>query len=262
MTNTNDSLSYSHPVCACHYSDEFFDADVPMYLEHAQRSGSPILELGSGAGRLLIPLAQAGFRVVGLDLYAPMLKAAGEKIAKLDGIARRRIGLIQADMSHFSLKRCFNMAYISANTMFHLSRQKQRECLKCVRDALRPGGQILIDCESPSSIATASECIGMLSRCDDYSENASGRVASVRSWIIDVDLAERLMYTRTEITEKSCDRDVKKRTYNYTLHWFDKDELERLLAECGFRRTHIYGDWDMRHFSEGDHRMIFVADRA
>ena len=253
-------LDYSHPVCARHYSDEFFDADIPMYLEHARRSGAPILGLGCGTGRILIPLAKAGFRVVGLDLYPSMLSVAGEKIAQLGESTRKRISLIQADISHFSLKRCFNMAYISANTIFQLSRREQRKCLECVSGVLKSGGTILIDCESPGSISTAQECVGMLSRFDDYPDDHAGKPASVRSWITCVDLADRRIKVRTEITEKSSGAKVEKRTYNHALHWFGRIEMERLLSECGFRATHVYGDWDMRRFSDSDHRMIFVAD--
>jgi ubiquinone/menaquinone biosynthesis C-methylase UbiE len=232
-----------------------------MYLKHARRSGSPILELGCGTGRILIPLAKAGFRVVGLDLYSPMLKVADEKIAQLGNTIQRRISLIQADISRFSLKQCFNIAYISANTIFHLSRQEQRKCLECARDVLKPGGTIIIDCESPDSMSTAQECVGMLSRYDDYSKDDSGKTESVRSWITCVDLANHRMKVKTEITEKISNAKVEKYTYNHTFHWFDRIEMERLLYECGFRTTHIYGDWDMRNFSEGDHRMIFVADK-
>ena len=101
-------------------------------------------------------------------------------------------------------------------------------------------------------MSTAQECVGMLSRVDDHPE------FSVRSWIACVDLAARLMKVKTEVTEKG---DNRKHTYNQTLHWLDKSEMEHLLVECGFRVAHIYGDWDMRSFSNGDHRMIFAADR-
>jgi len=223
-----------------------------MYLEHARRSGSPILELGCGTGRILVPLAEAGFGIVGIDLYVSMLRVASEKIAKLSEAVRGGISLVQADMSQFILKQRFNMAYISTNTIFQLSLQKQRACLECARDVLKPGGTILMDCESPGSMSTAQECVGMLSRVDNY------HGVSVRSWITCVDLAARSMKIKTEVTEKGDDR---KHTYNQTLHWLDKAEMEHLLAECGYRVTHIYGNWDMRHFSDGDHRMIFVADR-
>ena len=47
--------------------------DVPFYLDCARRFGGPILELGSGTGRVMIPLAEAGYEVVGLDLSPAML---------------------------------------------------------------------------------------------------------------------------------------------------------------------------------------------
>ncbi len=260
MIYPDDRLNYSHPICARHYSDEFFDADVPMYLQRAHTNGSPILELGCGTGRILIPLAQAGFHVAGIELYSSMLKIAGEKIAELDESVRKRIKLIQADMSDFSLKQRFNMVYISTNTIFHLPRQKQQECLECVYDALKPGGEILIDCESHTIMTTAQECIGLLCRCDDYDED--GKAVSVRSWITCVDVGSHIMQMRTEVAEEDSDNNISMRTYDNAFHWLDKYEMEQLLNRCGFRVTGIYGDWDMRRFSEGHHRMIFVAKRS
>lgn len=42
--------------------------DIEFYLECARRFGGPILELGTGTGRVLVPLADAGHEVVGMDL--------------------------------------------------------------------------------------------------------------------------------------------------------------------------------------------------
>ena len=44
-----------------------FDADVPLYLELASAQGGRVLEVACGTGRVLVPLAQAGFSVTGLD---------------------------------------------------------------------------------------------------------------------------------------------------------------------------------------------------
>ena len=41
--------------------------DLPFWLELAAQAGDPILELGCGTGRVLIPLAQAGYHTIGLD---------------------------------------------------------------------------------------------------------------------------------------------------------------------------------------------------
>lgn len=56
------------------YDDDYgdFTADLDLYLPFAQRSGGPILEAMCGTGRVLVPLAQAGHTVVGLDISAAM----------------------------------------------------------------------------------------------------------------------------------------------------------------------------------------------
>ncbi len=80
----------------------FFDADYTGYLDdlplieaYAQRAGSPLLELGCGTGRLLIPLAEAGYRVTGVDLSPTMLRIARAK-AEAAGVAER-VTLIEGD---------------------------------------------------------------------------------------------------------------------------------------------------------------------
>ena len=55
--------------------------DVPFYLEQARRSGGPVLELGVGTGRLAIPIAADGIRVIGVDASEGMLEVAREQAA-------------------------------------------------------------------------------------------------------------------------------------------------------------------------------------
>ena len=53
--------------------------DLPFWLDLAGETGDPLLELGCGTGRLLVPLGQAGHRVIGVDHDPAMLKLpAGE----------------------------------------------------------------------------------------------------------------------------------------------------------------------------------------
>jgi hypothetical protein len=44
----------------------FLAGDVEFYLDHARLIGGPILGLGAGTGRVLVPLA-AGHEIAGLD---------------------------------------------------------------------------------------------------------------------------------------------------------------------------------------------------
>ena len=36
--------------------------DIEFYIQETQNEGSPVLELGCGTGRVLIPIAESGFR--------------------------------------------------------------------------------------------------------------------------------------------------------------------------------------------------------
>jgi ubiquinone/menaquinone biosynthesis C-methylase UbiE len=47
--------------------------DVPFYLEEARRAGGPVVELGIGTGRIAVPIAADGIRVIGVDSSSAML---------------------------------------------------------------------------------------------------------------------------------------------------------------------------------------------
>lgn len=73
--------------------------DVLMRLaEHEYRRSGParVLDLGCGAGRNAVPIAQLGWTVTGIDLSWPMLAAAAER-ARQEGVVER-LQLAQARM--------------------------------------------------------------------------------------------------------------------------------------------------------------------
>jgi SAM-dependent methyltransferase len=50
--------------------------DAVFYRDLARATGGPVLELGCGTGRVLIPIARDGLACVGLDTSPAMLEAA------------------------------------------------------------------------------------------------------------------------------------------------------------------------------------------
>src|SRR5947207_14338820 len=55
--------------------------DVSFYLEEARRSGGPVVELGVGTGRIAVPLAADGIRVIGVDSARGMLDVCARRAA-------------------------------------------------------------------------------------------------------------------------------------------------------------------------------------
>ncbi len=53
--------------------------DVAFYRELAVETGGPVLELGCGTGRTLLPIARTGIQCVGLDASRAMLRVLRAK---------------------------------------------------------------------------------------------------------------------------------------------------------------------------------------
>ena len=48
--------------------------DLPFYLDLAEQTVGPILEIACGTGRVLLPIARKGIEIHGVDNSRPMLK--------------------------------------------------------------------------------------------------------------------------------------------------------------------------------------------
>ena len=120
--------------------------DIVFYLGAARQFGDPVLELGCGTGRITMAIAQAGCRIVGLDISGRMLKKAGEKRANLGREARERVQLVQGDMTQFDLGEKFRTVLIPFRPFQHLLETKEQiNCLHCVRKHLTPNGRLIMD---------------------------------------------------------------------------------------------------------------------
>jgi ubiquinone/menaquinone biosynthesis C-methylase UbiE len=82
---------------------------VEFYVQEAINAGFPVLEIGCGTGRIMIPTAEAGISITGLDRAPSMLEIARRKISILDKDTQSRIKLVEGDMRDFSLKDKFNI---------------------------------------------------------------------------------------------------------------------------------------------------------
>jgi SAM-dependent methyltransferase len=129
-------------------------ADVQWYREVARRAlgGAPgqILELGCGSGRVTVPLARDGHRVIALDQSEPMLDALEARCTRLPAAVRERIQPVRGDLRDFALRRRFPLVIAAFNVLEHLyTRVELEACLRAVRRHLAPGGVFAFDVQLP-----------------------------------------------------------------------------------------------------------------
>jgi SAM-dependent methyltransferase len=65
--------------------------DVAFWRRFAAKAGGPVLELGSGTGRITLPLARAGVDIIGVDRSEQMLARVRFGGARSDGVPAARI---------------------------------------------------------------------------------------------------------------------------------------------------------------------------
>src|SRR5690348_2367219 len=85
------------------------DTGVAFYSALAQETGSPVLEIACGTGRVSIPIAQLGFAVTGLDIVPGMLDRARSKSV---GLPTR---WVEGDARTFDLSEQFRLVFLTGN---------------------------------------------------------------------------------------------------------------------------------------------------
>ncbi len=129
---------------------EFYDlfadnSDIPFFLEYARKTGSPILDLAAGTGRVTYALAQEGFNVVALENSKSMLSVARKKLENLPEDVARRVELIEGSMKDFSLGRKFSLIIVPNSFGHLLTSADQISMLECVRNHLVDHGIFILD---------------------------------------------------------------------------------------------------------------------
>ena len=129
-----------------HTQHQKYLEDLPFWLSLAVTHGSPILELGCGSGRVLLPLALAGHRVLGIDNDPGML-ALLQKHLLPD--VKHRTSLLLADISRIPLVEQFGLIVMPCNTLSTLSQQAQAAVLREVRSHLAQDGVFAVSLSNP-----------------------------------------------------------------------------------------------------------------
>jgi SAM-dependent methyltransferase len=119
--------------------------DVDFYRGLAREAGGPVLELGCGTGRVLLPIARDGIACTGLDSSEAMLEELRRKNPP------ENLRLVAGGMESFDLAPDRFALIFSAFRAFQhlLTIEDQLACLDAVRRHLAPGGLFAFDVFAP-----------------------------------------------------------------------------------------------------------------
>lgn len=218
--------------------------DVGRYVEWARACGSPVLELGCGTGRVLVPIARAGIEIVGLDLSSQMLAICRGKLAAEAPDVRARARLVEGDMTAFDLGCRFRLITTPFRPFQHiLTVEGQLACLDCVHHHLEDGGLFVLDLFNPSLSMLAREGADQ-----EFGEEPEFVMPDGRRVVRRVRLPRRDYFRQVNDVEliyyvTHPDGRRERIVDAFQMRYLFRFEVEHLLARAGFRVERIDADY-------------------
>jgi len=234
------------------------DFDLPFWVATGREARGPVLDLGCGTGRVLIPLLAAGVDADGVDLFDPMLELCRKKAAATGFHPR----LLVSDMRDFTMPRRYARIILAFNAFAHAdTTEAQSSTLRRCHDHLRPGGALVLHMSYPGPGYWA-EPDGEPAMEIETVRAADGH--RFQMWDARFkDIVGQCQRSEIEIREF----DTKGRTsashrFHTTQRWVYKFELELLFRLAGFARSELYGGFAREPLERPDQQIIAWAWRA
>ncbi len=237
--------------------------DVSFFVEAARASGGPVLEVGCGTGRVLIPTARAGIEITGMDLSQEMLSVCQHRLEAESAEVRSRTRLVRADMRSFAISKTFRLVTLPFRPFQHLlTVPDQIACLDCLRNHLEQDGRLILDVFNPSLEVLTRENIGEVVAEEPEFVMPDGRRVIRRHKIVSRDIFNQIHCVELIYDLTFPDGHQERRIHSLEMRYFFRFEAEHLLARCGFDVDQVYADYDKSPFgSKNPGELIFIAKK-
>lgn len=202
----------------------------------------PVLELGVGTGRLVLPLAERGLQVHGVDISEEMLAKLREKQGG------RLLELTLGDMADVPVDGLFRLVFVSFNTFFALaSQEEQVRCFVNVARHLARDGVFAIEAFVPD-----------LRRFVLDGPTSTRRIELDDATLVDVathhPLAQRV--ESRHIVIRSGDMDVVEVSTRYAY----PAELDLMAQVAGMSLRERWSDWRRTPFGDASKNHVSVYE--
>jgi predicted RNA methylase len=237
------------------YGDSFADVYDDWYRDVSDVAGTVavvrglagdglVVELGVGTGRLAVPLADAGCRVLGLDVSRRMLDGLRDR-----GPAAAAVLRALADMADPPVRRgCAAVVLVAFNTLFNVTdTEGQRRTVAAAAGALAAGGRLVVEAFVPVPDGPRGDLSVRSVEIDRVVLVAARHDAATQT----------ITGQHVELTEAGG---VRLRPWR--VRYLTPGQLDALAAEAGLVLEHRWADWSGATFTDGAAHHVSVYRQA
>lgn len=222
------------------YHAKGYTKDIDYYVELAKSAGGDVLEMGCGTGRVLLPIAQAGLRIHGVDSSREMLDVCEASRLANNSDVQDRVSLTLSDIATVDAGRTFDLIILPFKVFQEQrSAEAQRAVLRNVRRHLADGGLACLDAFQPNYRYIAADSEERLDA--KYSDRRHRCEVSRFARTVSRPTEQILeLHHRWEVYSQSGEL-LEECASTLDLRWFTRSEIELLLELEGFEPVGYFG---------------------
>jgi len=241
---------------------ESFGGDIEWYCQLASKQGGPVLELGAGTGRTVLPIARAGIEIYALEKDQGMLEKLRLKLSNESPETQKNVKIIEGDMRRFDIPTRFKVIQIPFRAFLNnRTREDQLSCLSCCHSHLLSDGILAMNMFHPSL---------------DYMSRNRGSLEGVWRWrgeqvhpkggMIVLSESNRYNTVKQQLSSRLRYEHFDKNSNLLTVHlqllelsYLYPGDIRDLLNEAGFTSIKIDGDFDGRVLDRDGDELVVQA---
>lgn len=264
---SDEPVVWHYGLMAEHWAEFNTEApELPFFLQEIERYGQPVLDVGCGVGRILLPLLRAGIDIDGCDISGDMLHYCQSKAVSEGFIPNLYIQPMHA----FELPRKYKTIYICDSFDLTGSRGKGLETLRRCYAHLEDGGALLLNIQpgytTPESwewwLKEKRQALPQQWPEDGHrSIAADGSEHVIRFRLLDVDPLEQNFTRQVHLEKWQSGRLIASEEYALRENMYLKNELLLMLKVAGFRESTVRGDYTDEPATADHGELVFTAIR-
>jgi SAM-dependent methyltransferase len=224
-----------------------------FYLNEINKTKGPVLEVGTGTGRIFLPALKAGADIYGIDISEVMQNYLKDKMYE-----KEHYRLKFADVRDFDLEQKFNLIIAPFRIFSHmLTIDEQLSALIHIKNHLSDGGKFIFDVFLPN--------LERIDKGNEYSLIFDGeyepgkcvkRYESARP-----DYTNQIQHVMFKYEWDENDG-LHNESIEFPFRYFFRYELEHLMARSGLNLDKMYGDFEYNEFGPQSKNMVCVCKKS
>ena len=226
--------------------------DVIAYSKLKPIDAKYVLDLGSGSGRITLPLAQNTKKTIGIDISQTLLDRLN---SRANALGYNQVQTINQDITELKADKNADMITISFNVLNHITDfHKQCLCLMKASEHLKNGGLLVLDLINPhASTQPVSSPALLFSSMTEKGQRYSRFVTTTAA---DVNQKQHI-HGWYDVFEK--DNSIKRYTYDYYFRHIYVFELKLMLEKAGLQIENVWGSMQFEPYNKSSKRLFVTA---